>query len=89
MMAARRIDSASIGDEDLRSMLEMMGTMFRDNAPMTAAEAATVILDGVRNEEWRILVGDDAQKLDKAVRADPLAAYDGLALSSLGDVFSR
>jgi NAD(P)-dependent dehydrogenase (short-subunit alcohol dehydrogenase family) len=89
MMAARGIDSASIGDEDLRSMLEMMGTMFRDNAPMTAAEAATVILDGVRNEEWRILVGDDAQKLDKAVRADPLAAYDGLALSSLGDVFSR
>ena len=33
---------------------------FRDKAPLTAAGAAAIILDGVRNDEWRILVGDDA-----------------------------
>ena len=66
-------------------MARMFGEGFRDNAPMTAAQAATVILDGVRNDEWRILVGDDAQALDEAVRADPLAAYapGGISLSTL------
>ena len=49
---------------------------FRDNAPTTAAQAATIILDGVRNEKWRILVGDDAQRMDELVRADPAHAYD-------------
>ena len=51
--------------------------MFRDNAPVSAAEAATVILDGVRADRWRILVGDDAHALDEGVRNDPAAAYDG------------
>ncbi len=36
--------------------------MFRDNAPMSAAQAATIILDGVRADTWRILVGDDAAR---------------------------
>ena len=43
---------------------------------MTAAAAAKVILDGVKAEKWRILVGDDAQLLDKRVRANPEAAYE-------------
>jgi hypothetical protein len=51
--------------------------MFHDNAPMTAAEAATVILTDVLAERWRILVGDDAYALDRAVRADPESAYAG------------
>ena len=33
---------------------------FRDKAPLSAAEAATIILDGVRSGTWRILVGEDA-----------------------------
>jgi NAD(P)-dependent dehydrogenase (short-subunit alcohol dehydrogenase family) len=49
---------------------------FRNTAPMTAAEAATVILDGVRAERWRILIGDDAHVLDLAVRQAPEEAYD-------------
>ena len=55
------------------------------NAPVSASEAATIILEGVRNDAWRILVGDDARALDEAIRADPLAAYgtDGLALRSI------
>ena len=66
-------------------MARMFGEGFRDNAPVTAAQAATVILDGVRNDEWRILVGDDARALDEAVRADPLAAYGpgGISLTTL------
>ena len=43
---------------------------------MTPDEAAAVILDGVRAEQWRILVGVDAHAFDAAVRAAPEAAYD-------------
>jgi NAD(P)-dependent dehydrogenase (short-subunit alcohol dehydrogenase family) len=66
-----------VADEQLRAGLTMMGQAFRDTAPLSAAEAATIILDGVRADAWRILVGDDARRIDDAVRADPLAAYDG------------
>ena len=50
--------------------------MFRDGAPTSAAEAATIILNGVRNNEWRILVGEDAEALDAQIRADPDRVYD-------------
>jgi NAD(P)-dependent dehydrogenase (short-subunit alcohol dehydrogenase family) len=49
---------------------------FRDTAPLSAAGAATVILDGVRSGAWRILVGEDARHLDGFVRANPDQAYD-------------
>jgi len=62
--------------DDLRSFLIQMGTDFRDKAPLSAADAATVILDGVRSGAWRILVGQDAVMLDENVRANPEAAYD-------------
>jgi NAD(P)-dependent dehydrogenase (short-subunit alcohol dehydrogenase family) len=73
------------GTEEARQMAEAFGTAFRDNAPMSAAEAATVILDGVRAGKWRILVGDDAHKLDERVRSDPESVYgaNGLALFDL------
>jgi NAD(P)-dependent dehydrogenase (short-subunit alcohol dehydrogenase family) len=66
-----------VEDEQLRAGLATMAQAFRDTAPMSAAEAATVILDGVRADRWRILVGADAEALDAQVRADPLAAYEG------------
>jgi NAD(P)-dependent dehydrogenase (short-subunit alcohol dehydrogenase family) len=74
-----------VTDDQLRDMMSMMAEAFRDNAPVSAAQAATIILDGVRAGEWRILVGDDAVALDKAVRADPLAAYGegGISLGIL------
>jgi NAD(P)-dependent dehydrogenase (short-subunit alcohol dehydrogenase family) len=52
------------------------GRGFRDSAPLSAADAATVILDGVRSGTWRILVGQDADGLDRYVRAFPEDAYD-------------
>ncbi len=66
---------ADVSDDDLRGFIRMMGEGFKANAPTSAAQAATIILDGVRNDEWRILVGDDAHRLDESVRADPVNAY--------------
>jgi hypothetical protein len=64
-----------LSPEQIRLALIAGGDSFRDDAPMTAAEAARVILDGVRQERWRILVGNDAQVLDRLVRAAPEDAY--------------
>jgi NAD(P)-dependent dehydrogenase (short-subunit alcohol dehydrogenase family) len=61
---------------ELRQMLVRMNADFRDKAPLSAAQAATIILDGVRSAAWRILVGQDAKMIDAAVRAKPEAAYD-------------
>jgi NAD(P)-dependent dehydrogenase (short-subunit alcohol dehydrogenase family) len=67
-------EGASAGE--LRQMLVRINADFRDKAPLSAAQAATVILDGVRSGAWRILVGEDAKTLDALVRANPEAAYD-------------
>jgi NAD(P)-dependent dehydrogenase (short-subunit alcohol dehydrogenase family) len=59
---------------------------FYDTAPLSAAGAAKIILDGVRSGAWRILVGDDARLLDQYVRAYPEDAYnyEKLAASQTG-----
>jgi hypothetical protein len=62
--------------EDLCQMLTRISNDFRDKAPVTAAQAATIILDGVRAGTWRILVGQDATMIDERIRANPEAAYD-------------
>ena len=62
--------------EDLRQFLVRANAGFRDKAPVSAAQAATIILDGVRSGAWRILIGEDAKMIDAAVRAKPEAAYD-------------
>mgnify|MGYP000553892429 CR=1 FL=1 len=73
-------NSVEFGHRDMsdeeRDVAKVADQMFHDLAPMTSAAAATVILDGVRADRWRILVGDDAHALDQAVRADPEGAYD-------------
>jgi len=62
--------------EDLRQFLVQGNADFRDKAPVSAAQAATIILDGVRAGAWRILIGQDAMMIDERVRAKPEAAYD-------------
>ena len=69
-------DVSGASDEEIRLGLQMQGEMFRDAAPTSAAEAAAIILEGVRNEQWRILVGDDAERLDELVRETPEHAYE-------------
>ena len=70
------LDLGGASDEDIRLGMQLRGEMFRDNAPMTAAQAAAVIIAGMRANEWRILVGDDAFALDEMVRESPSEAYD-------------
>jgi len=66
---------AKVSDEQIQALMDQMAKGFHDNAPTTAAQAATVILDGVRTDKWRILVGKDAEFLDQRVRAAPETAY--------------
>ena len=73
--AALGMISEETTDEDVLEMTAEVGRSFRDNAPTTAEQAASIILDGVRNERWRILVGDDAHLLDGMVREAPEDAY--------------
>ena len=65
-------------------MLAALATLFEETAPTSAAEAATIILDGIRDQRWRILVGDDAIELDERVRAEPDTAYDDAFFTLLG-----
>ncbi|MGE3702873.1 MAG: short-chain dehydrogenase, partial [Hyphomicrobiaceae bacterium] len=63
-------------DAAIQHMAAERARRFQEAAPMTAAAAATVILDGVKAERWRILVGQDAHHLDELVRQAPEDAYD-------------
>ena len=62
--------------DQIRDIIKERANSFKEDAPMTAAEAATVILDGVKENKWRILVGEDAKALDKWVRESPEDAYN-------------
>jgi NAD(P)-dependent dehydrogenase (short-subunit alcohol dehydrogenase family) len=75
-MEGMGIDTAAMSDDDVQQSALDRARSFRDEAPMTAAAAAKVILDGVKAERWRILVGDDAHKIDARVRQTPERAYD-------------
>ncbi|HTX49852.1 MAG TPA: SDR family NAD(P)-dependent oxidoreductase [Caulobacteraceae bacterium] len=75
-MQAMGVPADQLSDEQIQAMVDEQGRRFRDDAPTTAAQAAKIILDGVRTETWRILVGDDAHNLDRMVRADPEHAYE-------------
>ncbi len=75
-LAAAGTDVAAVSDDDIRKMAAERAQRFLDEAPMTAAQAASTILDGVKADRWRILVGDDARQIDERVRATPEQAYD-------------
>jgi hypothetical protein len=82
LLSARRrlegmgVDTAPMSDDDIQNIAADRARSFRDEAPMTAAAAAKIILDGVKAGRWRILVGDDARRLDERVRQAPERAYD-------------
>ncbi len=68
--------AAQLPDAEIQRLLIERERSFEADAPMTAAEAATVILAGVKAERWRILVGRDAERLDAMVRETPESAYE-------------
>jgi NAD(P)-dependent dehydrogenase (short-subunit alcohol dehydrogenase family) len=72
----QEIPTEDISDDDIRDLIQQNMDDFTNNAPLSGEEAAGIILDGVRNNQWRILVGDDAHRLDQMVRENPENAYD-------------
>ena len=62
------LNNGDAADDRARSFLE--------DAPTTAAQAAKTILEGGKAGKWRILVGEDARKLDERVRQTPERAYE-------------
>ncbi len=75
-LAASGRDMSQVSDADIQKLSVERARRFQEDAPMTAAAAATVILDGVKANRWRILVGRDAHQLDERVRQAPEDAYD-------------
>ena len=72
-------DGIEIGDassDDIRQMIQARAESFRDDALTTAAQAAAMMLQGVKDERWRLLLGDDAHVLDRLVRETPEDAYE-------------
>ncbi len=76
MMESRGVDASGFTDDQVRGLISSMAEMFRDNAPTSAEQAAGIILDGVKAGRWRILVGEDAEILDRHVRETPEEAYE-------------
>jgi NAD(P)-dependent dehydrogenase (short-subunit alcohol dehydrogenase family) len=70
------VDASRMSDEDVQAAVAERARSFLEDAPMTAAQAARIILDGVKAERWRILVGEDAHRLDERVRQTPERAYE-------------
>ena len=84
-LTAAGVDAAGMSDEDVQAAAAERARSFHDDAPTTAASAARIILDGVKAEHWRILVGDDAHRLDQRVRQAPEQAYDAEFYQSFVD----
>ena len=85
LMEKRGAPVSNLTDDQIRELVHQQAVEFRDNAPTTAAQAANIILEGVRSEKWRILVGDDAQLLDAFVREAPEDAYEENFLNKLSE----
>ncbi|TXL74581.1 SDR family oxidoreductase [Vineibacter terrae] len=75
-MALAGRDTTGLSDDDIRRHVAERAQRFLTEAPTTAAAAAKIILDGVKAERWRILVGDDAHRIDELVRQAPEQAYE-------------
>jgi NAD(P)-dependent dehydrogenase (short-subunit alcohol dehydrogenase family) len=75
-LTAAGVDATVMSDEDVQAVAAERARSFRDEAPTTAAAAAKIILEGVKADRWRILIGDDAHRLDERVRQTPERAYE-------------
>jgi NAD(P)-dependent dehydrogenase (short-subunit alcohol dehydrogenase family) len=66
----------AVPDDYFQARIDAYARSMIEDAPTSAAEAATIILDGVRAGKWRILIGYEAVWMDEQVRRDPESAYD-------------
>jgi NAD(P)-dependent dehydrogenase (short-subunit alcohol dehydrogenase family) len=69
-------DPAGVSDADLGRVIDAMARHFQDHALTSPSEAARTILEGVRQGQWRILVGPDARIIDAMVRAEAADIYE-------------
>lgn len=87
MAAKQGMPLDGLTNDQIRQELERRDTLYRKNfqerAPLTARAAAGQILDGMRRQQWRILVGGDAQTLDQKLRDSPDDAYSPEFLADL------
>jgi hypothetical protein len=60
----------------VHDLIERFGESFKKSAPLTAAHAASIILNGIKNGKTRILVGEDAFVLDLLSRLFPRLIYN-------------
>ncbi|MCP4750476.1 MAG: SDR family oxidoreductase [Proteobacteria bacterium] len=73
------IGSPEMDNDQIRDTHQQQQENFQENfrkAPVSSAQGASIILEGVRNDQWRIFVGKDAVAIDRAVRKFPLETYD-------------
>ena len=75
-LASMGRDTSVLTDADIQAMLAERARRFVTDAPTSATAAATIILDGVKADRLRILVGPDAHVIDEMVRQDPDHAYE-------------
>ena len=64
-----------LDNDQVRSAMQQQQEDYRDGG-LTSAQGAEIILRGVKEDQWRIFVGKDAEALDRAVRKYPLNTYD-------------
>ncbi len=81
-MAAQGVDVDELTDQQVLDAVDQEVQAIMDSA-VTPEAAAEQILDGLRADQWRILIGEDAVILDEGVRRDPWSAYDYDYLASL------
>src|SRR5712672_4496103 len=74
-VASMGIDVATLSDGDIARLADERARRFVEESPTSAAQAAKIILEGVKADRWRILVGRDAELIDRSVRAAPEEAY--------------
>lgn len=74
-MTRRGLDVGSLDNDQLREAMQKQRIDWIENAPLSPDQAAAIILQGVRDGRWRILVGEDAKNLDRRAREDPEALY--------------
>jgi NAD(P)-dependent dehydrogenase (short-subunit alcohol dehydrogenase family) len=65
-----------LSDDEVRAFAAQRNDDFRDKAPLSGADAAKIMLDAVREDRFRVLVGEDAKWLDQRIREFPERAYD-------------
>ena len=69
------IDDQGMDNDQIRKTLQQRQDDYSSGG-LTPAQGADLMLQGVRNEEWRIFVGKDVEAFDRAVRKYPLETYN-------------